>query len=167
MRRASAAVVLVLGLPGCGLLDEPAGPSPTVVHTTEATKTAAPTEKAAVIPDALTSAVWTRATATMEVDLKILPDGRYRSVEIYSPVESGGIYQLQRVEDGQAQVSGDRLRLVGRTATEKRTAEDDPGGNYERPSGTRTGTYDWRVDGDRLHLTDANGDAAVFTRTTA
>jgi hypothetical protein len=100
----------------------------------------------------------------MEVDIKIFPDGRYRSVEIYSPVESGGIYQLQRVEDGVAQVSGDRLRLAGRTATLTRTATDDPNGNYRRATQVRTGTYAWQVAGNELHLTDANGDDAVFTR---
>jgi hypothetical protein len=161
MRPAGAAMILMvaLGPAGCGLIHsgpEPAPYTPPVTTTTAA---------AAVIPEELTTAVWTRATETMEVDLKILPDGRYRSVEIYSPAESGGIYQLQRVEDGVAQVSGNRLRLAGSTAKVTRTAEDDAGGNYERTTATRTGTYSWQVSGDRLHLTDADGKDAVFTRT--
>jgi len=156
---ALALVGVMAGLTGCGLIDDPVPPSPPAPVVTT---TAAPTA-AAVVPDELT-AVWSRATDTMEVDLKILPDGRYRSVEIYSPVESGGIYQLQRVEDGVARVSGGRLRLAGRTATVTRTAQDDPSSDYQRATPTRTGTYEWQVSGDELHLVDGNGDDAVFTR---
>jgi hypothetical protein len=145
----------VVALTGCGPFDDPVPPSPPVPSITTT---------AAVVPEELTAAVWGRKTDTMEVDIKILPDGRYRSVEIYSPVQSGGIYQLQRVEDGVAQVSGDRLRLSGRTATLNRTAADDPNGDYRRPTPVRTGTYRWYVAGDELHLTDANGDDSVFTR---
>ena len=154
---AIAAMAVVLGLTGCGLMHKPA-PQPSVVSTASAANV--------VIPEELTTAAWTRNTDTMEADLKILPDGRYRSVEIYSPVESGGIYQLRRVEDGVAKVSGNRLRLVGRAATVTRTAQDDPGGDYERTTTTRTGTYEWQITGDRLHLIDANGDDAIFTQTT-
>jgi hypothetical protein len=145
----------VLALTGCGLFDHPAPP-----YTPAPSVTAA----APVVPEELTSAVWGRRTDTMEVDIKILPDGRYRSVEIYSPVQSAGIYQLQRVEDGDAQVSGNRLRLTGRTATVTRTAADDPNGDYRRATPVRNGTYEWHVRGDQLRLTDANGDDAVFTR---
>jgi hypothetical protein len=144
----------VVALTGCSLFDHPEPPAPPVPTIT----TPAP-----VVPDELTSAVWGRKTDTMEVDIKILPDGRYRSVEIYSPVESGGIYQLRRVEDGVAQVSGERLRLVGRSATLTRTATDDPNGDYQRATPARTGTYEWHVAGNKLHLTDANGDDAIFT----
>jgi hypothetical protein len=122
------------------------------------------TTAAVVVPEALAGVVWGRATDTMEVVLKILPNGRYRTVEIYSPAESGGLYQLQRVEDGVAQVSRDRLRLAGIKATAKRTADDDPNGNYERATTTRTGIYAWQVSGNELHLVDGNGDDAVFTR---
>lgn len=108
--------------------------------------------------------VWSRSTDTMEVAIRFLPDGTYRSVEVYSPVESGGVYTLQRVEDGVAQVNSAALRLVGRTATVSRRATDDSGGDYDRSTPTRTGSYTWQVDGDELHLTDAGGVDAVFTR---
>lgn len=100
----------------------------------------------------------------MEVVIRFLPDDRYRSVEIYTPLEAGGIYTLQRVEDGLADIADDRIRLVGRTASVKRTATDDAAGDYERPTETRIGTYTWELADGELHLTDADGKDAVFTR---
>jgi hypothetical protein len=153
---AALAAAVVTALTGCGLLGH--GPDPQPV------RSPVTTSAAAVIPDELAGMVWGRITDTMEVDLKILADGRYRSVEIYSPSESGGVYQLQRVEDGVATVSGNRVRLAGSKATVKRSAADDPSGDYERSADTRTGVYTWAIQGNELHLTDANGDDAVFTR---
>jgi hypothetical protein len=159
MRRATGGVVMVTLLIMAVGCDSRSGPAPEPTVTTAATTTPTADDATADLVG-----VWGRTTDTMEVVIRFLPDGRYRSVEIYTPLEAGGVYVLQRVEDGLAEITGGRMRLVGRTATLKRTAADDTAGDYEKSTPPRTGTYDWALDGDELHLTEGDGKGAVFTR---
>lgn len=161
-RGAIAGLVLTaVALPAAGC---DGNSSPYVPDTTYAT-TGAPTGVAtSTSPVAALVGVWERSTDTMSVVIRISGDGSYRSVEVYTPVEAGGVYKLTRTEDGSARADSQNLQLVGRTASLARRATDDTAGNYDKPTPTRTGVYTWEVDGDNLHLVDAGGVDAVFTR---
>jgi hypothetical protein len=154
VRGAAVGVALVAALALTGACDPSTrGPAPIVTTDTE------------ISVPAVLIGVWGRSTDTMEVVIRFLSDGRYRSVEVYTPLQAGGVYLLQRVEDGVVQVDGQQMRLIGQVATLTRTAIDDPTGDHnDRPTAARTGTYAWSLEGDQLSLIDSGGTDAVFTR---